>query len=316
MRSTLHALRPVLAQRLPAQRRTLVRSLTSVASLAVALHATACGGDEPVTIPYAYETVALDGPQQVALQNFAVGISGRRDASVSAAQLANIGPIPATAVEGSLLYSPGPGGRTAGSVDVDGDGAAESVEVFVRRDNSAVVAWGAADRCRVSFATAGVHWYVDAPCAGTGGLVCKTASALDATTPLGCKLCDADYCVDCEVEARDVRCPTVTPPPPEPDVAPDVEADAGEDAGTVEDTGNPEDTDDVEDTGGIDDTREPDAIDSSTCNPTCMELPGAVCCGECGCAEVPCRPQCREGFAWDCEQTCCADIETFACDNG
>lgn len=54
---------------------------------------------------------------------------------------------------------------------------------------------------------------------------------------------------------------------------------------------------------------------SGTCSESCMAQSGAECCETCGCSsDVVCRPECSDGYQWDCEIGCCFSYETYVCE--
>jgi hypothetical protein len=90
----------------------------------------------------------------------------------------------------------------------------------------------------------------------------------------------------------------------------------GSDSGAPRDGGRP--TDGAVDSGGsAGDAAVPaDGGAGGLCDPTCLAMPGAMCCTMCGCeAAVRCTPVCPSPSRWDCEVGCCFDYELLRCVN-
>lgn len=294
-----------------------------IAGVAVLL-TPACGGDEEPSDPspqIVLETNILSNAEIDAVGVEAETLGGGRDSSRSPAELAGIGVFPSEATPGVDIYTASQGEITALEFDIDSDGVAESLSVFLADAGVTYFGWETQGRCRLAFKLNSKGWYFDVPCGEDGGLVCVYEPG--AT----CQLCDAELCAPCTFDDEEnpnfVSCEEIIPPEPDPEpdvvVEPDIpepdvpETDVGEDVG--EDGGpdvivEPDTEPDVI----VEPDAEPDVGPTGDCDPSCMASPDAVCCTSCGCGPSDCLPVCSGNYTWDCEVQCCFDYDLLQCD--
>jgi hypothetical protein len=286
-------------------------------AVALALIGFACGGEEEPVDPgpqIVLETSVLEPSAIQASTIEAETIVGARNSSNSPAGLAGLGMIPAEATPGLDIYLVAAGNVTTFEFDVDGDGAAEAINVFFASGGATYLAWREDGRCRLTFHWNNVGWFFDAECGEDGGLVCRYEGGIE------CTLCDAELCAPCsfddEEDPTKVACEEIVPPEPDPEpdvlIPPDIpredilDTDVGEDIS--------EDAPDTEPDVIVEPDTTPDVGPTGDCDPSCMAAPDATCCTTCGCGSGDCTPVCNGNYQWDCEVGCCFDYDLLECE--
>lgn len=284
----------------------------------------ACSGDDGTSSgpPVVLETRVLDSTHIEAATTETRGLAGR-SSSQSAAQLGGLGTIAPEALVGADIYRARAGQSTNFEYDIDSDGDADSIDVFLVSSGPTYLAWSEGGRCRLAYSWEDVGWYFDAECGQDGALVCRYEGGATA-----CTLCDDRYCAECTADESDPRlvaCREIVEPAPEPEPEPEVGVDIGDDAGD-DVVDQPDATPDAPPEDVIEDSPVEDVVidapptdtgSGGPCEASCMAAPGAVCCTTCGCAATDCLPACqRSGYTWDCEVQCCFNYDLLQCDEG
>jgi hypothetical protein len=258
-----------------------MRERRALVGLLLSLWAVGCGEDaKPApTAPLPPADGALVGADALT-QALAAAPADRGNAAVKILERARIGAVPADAIGGRMLDQAVVGLEGSYSFDIDGDGANDELYVFTPNlEPVDFLAWSQGDQCFLAWREGDAAWLLLSACGGSeaGTIACQGEQ---------CQRCPATGCQPCEVANGEVRC--ASPEAPDDDMG-EPEADIDEDIFVPDRPGE--------------------------CNLECVSQRGAFCCKECGCeGEIRCVPECRTGTSWDCEQGCCFNYTTFACE--
>ncbi len=188
-------------------------------------------------------------------------------------------------------------------VDINADGDVESVYIFIDTTNDLTFLAWEDEHCHVAWSLEASSWEVFTECGGASAEGLIACSQTEEASE--CTRCVEGECESCDLTGTSVYC---AEPEPEPDPVPDmgsedvVEHDESpsEDLVPTEDIPHSVDLPSTEDVSG----------NFGECSQSCMSQSLAECCMECGCsAEIRCEPVCPGDYRWDCELTCCFNIE-------
>ena len=244
-------------------------------------------------------------PASEALGQALAGVAGLpgRTSSQTPYSWARVGALEAEILAPTSFTASASGQATQSSVDADGDGTPETVDVFATNGGVTFIAWEGTytlppvnprdeteepvtvTACHLAWEEDATRFWVRSECDGVGGFACRYGLEVQ------CAYCDDVACSNCTVEGQDATCPEPVAPP---------EPDAGADAGGGQGSGD----------AGVD-AGEPGL---GECDPACLAEFDVECCTACGCGTFDCLPVCPSGTDWDCEQQCCFNFDVLRCE--